>query len=109
MKSSLEALKIIIRKELTMLEETKIDYMSNDDVLNTIHTVKSYLDRTGSYMSSTDDLIEHLKLLNSCRRFLDKKHFTEPELELYYEVESQIDQRLEQYATHEQEKDFYGY
>lgn len=87
------------------------DYMSADDVLNNIHSVKSFLDRTSnsSLMSSSDALIDALNTLNDCRRFLDKKQFSEEELELYYEVEERLNEKLEEYATHEQEKDFYEY
>jgi len=87
------------------------DYMSADDVLNNIHTVKMFLDRTShsSLMSSSDALIDALNTLNDCRRFLDKKQFSEEELELYYEVDELLNEKLEEYATHEQEKDFYEY
>ena len=88
------------------------DYMSKDDVYLELLSIKNYLDTKPNfyfYTSSLDELVSNLNNLNNLRFHLNKKDFSEQELELYYDLEERLDYRLKEFEQYDQERDFYEY
>lgn len=88
------------------------DYMSADEVYVELLSIKNYLDtKTNFYFYETDfdELVGNLNKLNNLRFHLNKKDFSEQELELYYDLEERLDYRLKEFEQYDQERDFYEY
>ena len=88
------------------------DYMSKDDVYVELLSIKNYLDTKTDfyfYQSSLDELVSNLNNLNNLRFHLNKKDFSEEELQFYYDIEDRLNERLKEFEQYDMEREMYEY
>jgi len=88
------------------------DYMSKDDVYVELLSIKNYLDTKTNfyfYESSLDELVSNLNNLNNLRFHLNKKDFSEEELQFYYDIEDRLNERLKEFEQYDMEREMYEY
>jgi hypothetical protein len=88
------------------------DYMSKDDVYGELLSIKNYLDTKTNfyfYESSLDELVSNLNNLNNLRFHLNKKDFSEEELQFYYDIEDRLNERLKEFEQYDMEREMYEY
>ena len=88
------------------------DYMSKDDVYVELLSIQNYLDTKTNfyfYESSLDELVSNLNNLNNLRFHLNKKDFSEEELQFYYDIEDRLNERLKEFEQYDMEREMYEY